>query len=437
MVEDEIFAVDVHAACGLRREFLEQRGREAGEGQAHALELLGIDQSTGAVVTEHELVLVEDVLAHHVLDGRETVADQLEHHIERGQGEADHDEAALACGVLELVIGGAEMAYQVAVAFGLALTGTTQHREELREGLAGQQLPQEHHGFHHALDVDVEVGSREPEHDAGVVLIEHHRVDRQSRLGVLQREHERQCSLDGIEPPDEIRAGALEEDRLEHLERTHACIGVDAAPAQIGRDVLRDVPYAALEVDPRALQRDVIEQVLDQHADITAVAVETRLGVAACALERVEVDRCELDALIDADRAEEPPRNGAEERPCERRVGQPGAALQEPITQQTPQIAVGGLVAVRRAHLGDGAIDPEIVEIDALDRVLLAAVPVAGLETRLRSPGDRAEVRVVPGERHREAPCAILDGQSVHERGRRPRRSIRGCGSGHPRTRCI
>ena len=329
------------------------------------------------------------------------------------------------------------MAHQLAVALGLALTGTTQHREELREGLAGQQLPQEHHGFHHTLDVDMEIGSREPEHDAGVVLIEHHRIHRQPRLGVLQGEHERQRPLDGVEPPDEIRAGALEEDRLEHLERTHACIGVDAAPAQIGRDVLLDVPYAALEVDPRALQRDVIEQVLDQHADITAVAVETRLGVAACALERIEVDRRELDALIDADRAEQPPRNGAEEGPCERRVRQSRAALQEPIPQQTPQITVGRLATEHRAHLGDGAIDPKIVEIDALDRVLLAAVPVAGLETRLRSPSDRAEVRVVPGERHREAPCAVLDGQSVHERGQRPRRALRGCGSGHPRTRCI
>ena len=328
------------------------------------------------------------------------------------------------------------MAHQLAVALGLALPGTPQHREELREGLAGQQLPQEHHGFHHALDVDMEIGSREPEHDAGVVLIEHHRIHRQPGLGVLQREHERQRPLDGIESPDEVCAGALEEDRLEHLERPHARVGVDVPTAQIRRDVLCDMPHAALKVYPGALQRDVIEQVLDQHADITAVAVATRLGVAACALERIEVDRRELDALIDAHRAEQPARNRAEEGPCERRVGQSRAALQESISQQAPESAIGGVVTESRSHPGDGTIDPEIVEVDALDRVLLAAMPVTRLETRLRTPGDRAEIRVVPGERQRDAPCTVLDGQSVHERGPRPRRALRGCGSGRPRTRC-
>ena len=52
----------------------------------------------------------------------------------------------------------------------------------------------------------------------------------------------------------------------------------------------------------------------------------------------------------------------------------------------------------RCAHQLDAAVDVLVVELDALDRVLLAAAPVAVLEALRRAPRDGAELGVVVRE---------------------------------------
>ena len=88
------------SSCTLLRrlalQLLEQRRLEARARKAQPAELLGIDQAAGAVVDEDHPVFRHDLLAQHGLRGGEAVADHLEDHVEGGQGEAHHHQAALA-----------------------------------------------------------------------------------------------------------------------------------------------------------------------------------------------------------------------------------------------------------------------------------------------------------------------------------------------------
>jgi len=97
--------------------------------EAQALELLRVDQSAGAVVLEHELVLFEDIAAQDVLLVRELIADELEHEVVGRQREADHDQAAFAGGQRELIVRLPHVAEQFPEALGLALAGPAEHSE--------------------------------------------------------------------------------------------------------------------------------------------------------------------------------------------------------------------------------------------------------------------------------------------------------------------
>ena len=116
-----------------------------------------------------------------------------------------------------------------------------------------------------------------------------------------------------------------------------------------------------------------------------------------------------------------------------------------------PDRALLHVVAEPAPHQLDGAVDVAVVEVDALDGVLLAAAPVALLEALPRALRDRAELGVVVRERVDERLRAVAtsssrlpvcDGSVVHLH--RPgsaafrlrTAAIRGCGSGRRRTRC-
>ena len=81
------------------------------------------------------------------------------------------------------------------------------------------------------------------------------------------------------------------------------------------------------------------------------------------------------------------------------------------------------------AHVRDGAIDALVVELDALDRIALAAAPVALLEARRRAARDGAELGVVVGEGLNERRGALFD-ECVAAAG-----GATGCGHLHHRLR--
>ena len=125
--------------------------------------------------------------------------------------------------------------------------------------------------------------------------------------------------------------------------------------------------------------------------------------------ERVEVERDEFDRGIDADRAESAPRDRAEEGLRELVVGQRIDDLGEAALDGRPDRALVDVVAEPVPHQLDRAVDVAVVEVDALDRVLLAAAPVAVLETLPGALGDGAELGVVVRERVDERLRALCD----------------------------
>ena len=107
----------------------------------------------------------------------EAVADHLEHQIVGGQGEHDHDQAALSRRVHETVDGLVQMPLQGEVALGLALLGAAQHRVQFVDGLARHERPQQRDRRAHHRQIDVEVRTRVTEQRTHVSARQHHRVD--------------------------------------------------------------------------------------------------------------------------------------------------------------------------------------------------------------------------------------------------------------------
>ncbi len=86
-------------------------------------------------------------------------------------------------------------------------------------------------------------------------------------------------------------------------------------------DVRSDVPDAAFEVAPRRAEAVVGKQLLEQQVERPAVGVALGHRRRVRAAQRVELQGEELDVCVDADRAEQPPGDRAEEGLQELRVG--------------------------------------------------------------------------------------------------------------------
>jgi hypothetical protein len=102
--------------------------------------------------------------------------------------------------------------------------------------------------------------------------------------------------------------------------------------------------------------------------------------------ERVEIGGDEFHVRGHTDGAEDAPADRAEERLGELRVRERRDLLRELGVDAPPERPLERLRAERVAQLGDGAIDPAVVELDALDRIVLAAARVAGVEAQRRTP---------------------------------------------------
>src|SRR5262249_20945364 len=106
----------------------------------------------------------------------------------------------------------------------------------------------------------------------------------------------------------------------------------------------------------------------------------------------------ELDVGRDADGAEQPAADGAEEGLGELRVGERHDLCGELAANLLPQAAVGGVPPELEAQRGNGLVDVLVVQLDALDRIALAALPVARVEALRRTARDGTELRVVAGK---------------------------------------
>ena len=155
--------------AALARELGQELVREAVAREGEVLELLHVGQTTGAVVLEHELILIHHLAARGRLGVGERVADDLEDDVERGQREDDHHHALVAAGDLELVGGSFDVAHQVAVQFGLAVLVEADGVVELGGGLARHDRLEERDQVVRPIDLDVEVGAGEAEHDADFI----------------------------------------------------------------------------------------------------------------------------------------------------------------------------------------------------------------------------------------------------------------------------
>jgi hypothetical protein len=108
----------------------------------------------------------------------------------------------------------------------------------------------------------------------------------------------------------------------------------------------------------------------------------------------------------------------------------------EGLADRHPQGPILRAVGQPQPELSDRDVDPAIVQIDALDGVALAALPVTRFEALRRAPRDGAEVGVVAGECLGQVLRAPEDEVVRRVQTRLRCQCVRGCGSGRPRTRC-
>ena len=351
MVEDQAVAFLVYGRRGFRAQLGQQLRSEQGARKAQALELLRIHQSPGTIVLEDELVLRHHFLAQHALGIWKAVADDLEDDIEGGQGEAHHHQTTLAGGVHELVLGLLKVTHELPVALSLALLRTAQHGEQLAHRLARHDRFQEQHRLGHPLQIDVEIGLGEAEDDADVGLGEHDGIDENSRIGVFQRDDERHGQVASDDPPDDVGARHLIEHRADDFDPEHRAR--HGAIVQVAGHLGRDVRDAVVEVAPRRMEADIAEQVLEQQIQRAVVEVHVGADRARDAGQRIEAGRNELDPGSHADRAEQLPRDGAEESLGELGVRQRLDQAGEAVPNLRPQVAVERPLAKLFAQLGN------------------------------------------------------------------------------------
>src|ERR1700722_14685231 len=72
-----------------------------------------------------------------------------------------------------------------------------------------------------------------------------------------------------------------------------------------------------------------------------------------------------------------------------------------------PHLAIKSPVLELDTQLRDAAIDEAIIQLDALDGVALACLPVAAVEVQGSAPRDGAKFGVIVGERLRDVTRAI------------------------------
>ncbi len=215
-----------------------------------------------------------------------------------------------------------------------------------------------------------------------------------------------------------------------------------------GLDLLGDHLHAVFEVAIRRAEAEIRQQFFDQQFGRAAIHVDLGLDVRLDVGERIEIQRDEFDGLVHADRAEGPARDGTEKSLGKLAVRQRVDDFIEPPLDARPDRTLLGFVTEATNHQLDGAVHIPCVQFDALDRVFLAAAPIAFFEALAGPLRDCAKIGVVIGERvdqrlrafgdQRVARNRLDDGKTHRMRSfRRPARTrLTGSGSGYRRIRC-
>jgi hypothetical protein len=379
-------------------------------------EFLRVDQAAGAVVVEHETVLGYDLFAQHVLGKGEAVADHLEHERIARQGEHQHDHAANAVGMDEVLVRiGSQVAEEVAEALGLALLGAAKHGVDLVDRLVRQQGVQEHYRIPDRGQVRVQVAARVAEDLGDVLALDQHRLGADAVGVVHEGDDQRGNGVDAEDAPDQIGAAVAVEHRFEQLDRAHRFLtpGRQARGQRIG-----DAHRAQAGVRIGRGKRVVVEDLLADARQVAPHRVAVARDRVGDAIGRVDVEGDEFDAGVDPADAEEPPRQGVEPGHVQLLVEQPCDRCGVGVAHRAPERAIAWRGAEHALDALDHLADAAFVQLDALAGVVLRAMPVARLEAALRAPRDRTEARVIVGEAGAQLARADID-QGFVDRGRR------------------
>jgi len=255
MFHDQVIAFDAAAQAGVAQQFLGQCRHEARARQPQTLEFLGIDQPPGAVVAEHELVALDDLLAGGGLRRAEVIADHLEDEVVRGQREDDHDQAALAGRVHEAVDGFFQVTLQREVAFGLALLGAPQHGIQLIDRLARHEGAQQRDGRADHGQIDVKIGTRVAEQRADFGARQHHGIDLDLQLAVGERQHQRRDAAIADQPADHEGVHAAVEHGLDQF-HGFGCAAM-AARLEEASDLCADAVHGRVHVAHGGAERQI------------------------------------------------------------------------------------------------------------------------------------------------------------------------------------
>ncbi len=396
-VQHQVVAVQADAAGAGAEQFVEQVGGEARAREAQEPERLRVDQAADAVVLEHQRVLGLDLLARDLLRVGEAIADQLEHQRIAGQGEHRHDHAALALGADQALAGLAgELAEEGAVALGLALLGPAEHGVQLVDGLTRQQGAQEHHRVADRAQVGMEITARVAEQLHHFAAQGQHRIDPQRAAVVDQGDHAGRERALAEHAPDQIRAPLAVEHRVQQLDRAHR---MRSPVLQVLLQPHRDPGRATGAVRVRHRERVVAEHA---HEGVDQAFFGHRIAVArhrmGDGVGRLDVEGDEFDRRIHAAGLEEAPGEGIEESLVQLAVEQRRDRFRVGGMHRRPQRAIAVAFAQARFQRVAGFGNAAVVQLDALERVVACAAPVAALEPVLGATGDRGEAGVVVGE---------------------------------------
>ena len=357
-------------------------------------EFLRVDQTTGTIMLEHQLVLVHHVLAHHRLRRREMVADHLEHQRIVGQREHRHDHALLARRMDKLLRAGLEVAEEVPVALGLCLLEAPEHRVPLVHGLARQQRLQKHDGVADGFEVSQEIRTGDAEQHGNIVAFGKHRVDGEATpvRCVVQRDHDR-CKAVGAEyASDQIGTALAIEHRFQHLDGTDWPF----APMREASDqVIGDGLRIAATIRVRHRERVVGEQAIKTGRKQFTDGVTLACDGMGDAVGRFDAQCDELDVGIDTAGLEEAPGQGVVVGLVQLAIEQAADRLFERGLDANPQRAFFRMHAEHAGQRITGFGDTTVIGLDALDQITLHQCPLAPLEAAACALRHRTEAPVV------------------------------------------
>ena len=288
---------------------------------------------------------------------------------------------------------------QIAVKLGLSVPVVADRDVQLGYRLLREERAQEPDQQIVALDENVEGGKGEAEDLAHLRLGQQHGVHEHARAAVVEREHQRDHAFGGDDAAHEIRRFVAVEGRPDHLDSEVAPHRHDGPQVEVdlGRDQIR-IP---LDVLVRRREPVVAQNLANDQPGLAAAGVgaEDRLRRSDLDGSRVPVE--ELDPPVDPDRAEDRSRHGVEERPGELGVVATSDQAAEAILDRSPERLVAQTGAEKLRERRRDLLQDLVVEVQAFQRVLVAALPVTALEP---PPGPLRDAHKLVGVRLKATP---------------------------------